>query len=265
MDRWSIWYRMGVWVRDLLFPPICVGCGRTLPPARPEAGIFCSGCRDAWEKDCEEARLSMGGLLPDALAVGGCSRHIFLTGYHPGREQGVSEKLIYHMKHTDDSRTFEFVVKALIPYVVEAFPDLRFDRIWFAYAPRRRRAVVTYGVDQSEKIAKELARICGGTFVPLLERRGGREQKKLTAAERKENVATVFSLKDEYRDAVVGKTIVLVDDLLTTGATLGLCASILASAGASEVVALTVASTMERDEETRRQTGKGRTKRKKKR
>jgi ComF family protein len=169
------------------------------------------------------------------------------------------------MKHHDERRVFEFVAQALIPYLVEAFPDLQFDHIWFTYAPRRRGAVVKYGVDQSERIAKELARICGGTFVSLLRRRGGREQKKLTAAERKKNVAEIFSLKEEYRDAVVGKTIVLVDDLLTTGATLGLCSSILASAGAAEVVALTVATTPERDEKDRRQAGQKRVRRKKRR
>ena len=242
-----------VWLRDLLFPPTCVGCGCALPPARPEAGIFCDVCRRQWEKDCTEARLSMGGVLPQALAVGGCSRHLCLTGYHPGRPQGVSERLIYHIKRNDDRRVFKYLADAILPCLAEAFPDVPLENVWFTYAPRRRRAVIRHGVDQSERLAKELAAVTGGTVVPLIVRRGGREQKRLTAAQREKNAATVFSLKESYRDAVVGKTVVLVDDLLTTGATLGICSTILASAGASEVVALTVACTMDREDPNRSQ------------
>lgn len=257
--------QIGLWIRDLLFPPQCVGCGEALPPARPEEGIFCPVCRNQWEKDRTEARLSMGGVLPEALSVGGCSRHLCLTTYHPGRPQGVSERLIYHIKRNDDRKVFDYLANTAVPYLVEAFPDVPMDRIWFTYAPRRRWAVVCHGVDQSEQLAKALARATGGTAVSVFQRHGGKEQKKLTAAQRKRNVAATFSLKEEYRDAVVGKTVVLVDDLLTTGATLGVCSTILASAGASEIVALTVARTVEREDPERQKQRKSRHKRRKKR
>ena len=247
-----IWSRARLWAQDLLFPPTCVGCGRALPPAKPETGIFCPTCRTQWEKDCTEARLSIGGVLPEALSVGGCSRHLYLTGYHPGRPQGASERLIYHIKRENDRRVFTFLAEAMFPYLLEAFPQTPPDQLCFAFAPRRRRAVIKHGLDQSERLAQELAKVCGGTAVPLLVRHGGREQKKLTAHQRKKNVAAIFSLKEEYRDEVAGKTVVLVDDLLTTGATLGLCSSLLASAGAFEIVALTVAKTMEREDHERK-------------
>ena len=207
----------------------------------------------------------MGGVLPEALSVGGCSRHLCLTTYHPGRPQGVSERLIYHIKRNDDRKVFDYLANTAVPYLVEAFPDVPMDRIWFTYAPRRRWAVVCHGVDQSEQLAKALARATGGTAVSVFQRHGGKEQKKLTAAQRKRNVAATFSLKEEYRDAVVGKTVVLVDDLLTTGATLGVCSTILASAGASEIVALTVARTVEREDPERQKQRKSRHKRRKKR
>lgn len=206
----------------------------------------------------------MGGILPNALAVGGCSRHVCLTAYHPGRPNGVSERLIYYIKRNDDRRVFSYVANAMLPSLVEACPDVPLDRLWFAYAPRRRRAVIKHGVDQSERLAKALAKATGGTAVSVFRRHGGKEQKKLTAAQRQKNVAATFSLKEEYRDAVVGKTVVLVDDLLTTGATLGVCSMLLASAGASEVVALTVAHTVEREDPEREKQRKRRHRRWKK-
>jgi predicted amidophosphoribosyltransferase len=64
-------------------------------------------------------------------------------------------------------------------------------------------------------------------------------QARLTRAERRENVASAFAARRTER--IVGRRVVLVDDVATTGATVGACAEALRAAGAREVTALVVA------------------------
>ncbi len=59
--------------------------------------------------------------------------------------------------------------------------------------------------------------------------------------ERQANVKGAFGLNPHYREHIKGKTIVLIDDVLTTGATVNECSRILLSAGAKKVNVLTLA------------------------
>lgn len=76
----------------------------------------------------------------------------------------------------------------------------------------------------------------------LFRTRPTRPQVELKADERARNVAAAFALKRP--EEVKAKHIVVVDDVFTTGATLNECASVLKSAGAAQVVALTLARTV---------------------
>ena len=62
---------------------------------------------------------------------------------------------------------------------------------------------------------------------------------KLTPEERIENVKGAFGLKDQ--EIIKQKKIILVDDVMTTGATLGECAAVLTKAGAKRVMGATIA------------------------
>lgn len=103
--------------------------------------------------------------------------------------------------------------------------------------PRRRRE---RGFNQSELLAQEVAALVQGTVVAdALERRERPPQQTLTAAERMHNVADAFACP--CRRTVHGKRILLVDDVVTTGATISACADTLADAGARRVSALVFA------------------------
>ena len=94
--------------------------------------------------------------------------------------------------------------------------------------------------------ASDLAVALGRPVHPLLWRvRATVPQAELTAGERRSNVSRAFRLSPllstRARDRLRGQTVVLIDDVRTTGATLHACAEVLAAAGAGEVRALTVA------------------------
>ncbi len=104
--------------------------------------------------------------------------------------------------------------------------------------PRRCRE---RGFNQSELLASALARRSSLPIAPraLVRRRDTPTQTGLSAAQRRDNVRGAFAIRE--RAKVAGRIVVLVDDVLTTGATARECAAALLGAGARSVRVLTVA------------------------
>ena len=230
--------------RDLLFPPRCVGCGDLLPPFVKRATVFCPLCRTAWESAVTEAA--------DHAAADAGRGLVYLVHYHPGHADGIPEKLIYHLKHEGDPRAFSFVAERLAPRLLDAAATLparapvgEDKPLLFTYPPRRRSAVREDGFDQAQRLAKALAVACDGDFAALIRRthRKAREQKTLNAEERAVNATSSYILADKAAETVRDRTVVICDDLCTTGATLNRCAALLVEAGARSVILCTVART----------------------
>jgi predicted amidophosphoribosyltransferase len=230
--------------RDLLFPPRCVGCNDLLPPFAKRATVFCLLCRTAWETAMTEAA--------DHAAADASRGLVYLVHYRPGHADGVPEKLIYHVKHQGDPRTFAFVAERLAPRLLDAAVTLptrapvgEDKPLLFTYPPRRRSAVREDGFDQAQRLAKAFAVACDGDFAPLIKRthRKTAEQKTLTAEERAVNATSSYILADTAAEVVRDRTVVICDDLCTTGATLNRCAALLVESGARSVILYTVART----------------------
>lgn len=103
-----------------------------------------------------------------------------------------------------------------------------------ASSRRRQR-----GYDQSYLLARRLGRLSGLAFCPALARHGQTRQVRAGRAQRR------LQLTDAYRlrrpEAVTGRRILLIDDVITTGATLEAAARTLAAAGAARIEAVTFA------------------------
>lgn len=230
--------------RDLLFPPRCVGCDALLPPFVRRATVFCPLCRTAWEAAVTEA-------APDS-AADAARGMVYLVHYRPGESDGIPEKLIYHLKHQGDPRVFTFVAERIAPRLLDTAATLPTRRaegedkpILFTYPPRRRSAVREDGFDQARELAKALSIACEGNFAAIIRRthRRSAEQKTLNAEERTANAVSSYILTAKAAEVVRDHTVVVCDDLCTTGATLNRCATLLVEAGARSVILCTVART----------------------
>ncbi len=238
--------------RDLLFPPRCVGCDDLLPPFAKRTTVFCPLCRTVWETAMTEA-------VADS-AADSARGLVYLVHYRPGHTDGVPEKLIYHVKHQGDPRVFGFVAERLAPRLLDAAATLparapvgEDKPLLFTYPPRRPSAVREDGFDQAQRLAKALAAACEGNFAPLIRRthRKSKEQKTLTAEERAVNATSSYILADTAAEVVRDRTVVICDDLCTTGATLNRCAALLVESGARSVILCTVARTGMTEKDTR--------------
>jgi len=105
--------------------------------------------------------------------------------------------------------------------------------------PARKRE---RGYNQAQLLAQALGNLLGKPCPEniIARARHTKTQTKLNKQQRLENVKDLFTVRKP--EQVKGKTIILVDDVLTTGATIGSCAQALLAAGASKVLALTAAA-----------------------
>ena len=182
--------------------------------------------------------------LPPLLKEYGICDGIFLSAYRSGRAT-VTDRLIYYVKRERNGNVFDFLARELSKPVRDLLcaEGISTENVYAVPLPRRRRAVREIGFDQAKMLAASLAATIECEYKELLIRRmGGREQKMLNKEERILNLEKAFRLK-EVLD-LSGKTILLVDDVMTTGSGLRAAAELLAACGADRIVPVTVARTV---------------------
>jgi ComF family protein len=153
---------------------------------------------------------------------------------------GPLKKVLYHLKYDDD----RLVVEDLSMFLSQALEDLskmvRVKDCVLVPVPLHWKRMLKRGFNQAELLANRVAyrhdiridtRLLARTRPTATQHQLGKEERKL-------NVAGAFQAKRKYAE---GAHVILVDDLLTSGATLSSCASTLMDIGALSVSAITLA------------------------
>ena len=217
---------------DLLLPfdYQCMHC--RMHRSMREGSCFCHACREALDA------LSLMTLCPRCLkprascVCGGSS-----TYYAAYRYGDIAAELIQHFK-------YDHVMGIAFALARQSEPLARVAASGmdaFVPVPLYSRKQRERGFNQAEILARKWTRYTSLPVNMLLRRiRDTQSQTHLTRAERAENVRGAFVVSD--KDAARGKRLVLVDDVLTTGATVEECARMLLQSGAAEVRVLTVAA-----------------------
>lgn len=208
---------------DMLFPPRCVFCGEIIPPGTQ----ICGKC----EKTVLPKKTILKLHLNSPNSVVPC---VSLFEY----EGRVRESMLRY-KFRGEKHCGDYYAEKLAAFVREAFPKTSFSLV--TWVPLSERGKKKRGYDQSEWIARVLARELGVSCLPCLKKIGeNRTQHLLRREERAANVRGVYSAAGSAQE---GKTVLLVDDIVTTGATLSECAAVLLRSGAKEVICAAAAHT----------------------
>ncbi len=111
--------------------------------------------------------------------------------------------------------------------------------------PLNRRRLWQRRYNQSAVLAQHLARASGKNYQPqlLLQKAGAAKQTTLAKAQRLRNAQHIYSVAKTAPAIIAGKSVLLIDDVFTTGATLSACANLLLQAGAAEVLVASLART----------------------
>lgn len=184
---------------------------------------------------CDQRTETAGALCPD------CYAKLRLSPVCPaGRAAAVvyddvSKKLVLSLKYGDATELAGLMARMMF----NAGGDVLNGADVLTGVPVHRRRLLSRKYNQADLLAFSLTKLCGVPTDPMLLLRVKSTPKQGTRRERFENVRNAFVLNPQ-RD-VAGKTVVVVDDVVTTGATADACARVLSKAGAKEVRLLTFA------------------------
>jgi ComF family protein len=209
---------------DLVLPPRCAGCGL-------EGELLCGPCGAPLRRRlAEPPGLPVG--MPASLPAGLLQLEWCAT------YSGTVRDALHALKYRGQRRLREPLAEALADrwHVAGRGGDLV---TWVPIHDSRRRE---RGFDQAEDLARAAAARLGLPVGGCLQRwQRTAAQHALAQVDRARNTAGVFALPTGASELVAGRWVLIVDDIVTTGATLAACAAALLEGGAAAVSAVTVA------------------------
>ena len=237
-------------ISELIFPPRCAGC-HTLLPTGEAGGVFCAECEREFEREmrmqcpkCHAAHCECR-CQPFLMKQAGCRALIKLAPYGEGEAYYVVRRMLLDMKKRPCRRKARYLASQLCQGVLEMLrkEGVSKEQCVITYLPRSPRNRRRDGVDQAKELALSLSECTGIAERPLLKRKGHtKQQKGLNARERARNLEGAFSLCEDVR----GLFVLVVDDVVTTGAGMRAVARELRRGGASGVLGICVAVTEKR-------------------
>ncbi|MDQ3880189.1 MAG: ComF family protein [Chloroflexota bacterium] len=209
---------------DLVLPPSCAGCGRF-------GALLCAVCRDSFRPpvDADDRFLA-----PDAGVVVGDACELAVAAF---AYEGALRRALQRLKYGHVARLARPLAEAAAPTLVGFLASV--DAMVLAPVPLHAARRRERGYNQAALLADELGHLARMPVHDLLERRKQTtRQHKLDRAARVRNLAGAFGVRAESQ---VPPSVLVVDDILTTSATLETCAAALRDAGARSVYGFALA------------------------
>ena len=226
---------------NIIMPPVCLACHT--PIASRDA--VCPAC---WQKItfirpplCDRLGRPMpfdaGDTMVSAAAI--ANPPSYRKARAVAQYDGIIRQLIHDFKFRDRHEARSLFGS----WLKNAGTELLSEADIIAPVPLNRFRLLTRRFNQSAILAIELSKHSPPTYRPqlLIRSRRTKTQVGLTHAQRKKNVSGAFHVPPSQRKFVEGMKIILVDDVITTGATANACAKALLKAGAKHVDILTLA------------------------
>lgn len=216
--RWRLWSELVEKLLCMLFPARCLWCGK---PVEPKA-CFCDSCLRRVPKSPMDRNYALSGFGGKHLRV--LSPMAYASGYRYS---------LFQFKF----RGRRALCKPLGRLMAQCVSgDMVFDAV--TYVPLSKKGRRKRGYDQSRLLAREVAFSLDLPLVQTLEKAvNTKTQHELPGKERVKNIRNAYRALPEAQ----GKRLLLIDDIVTTGATLKECATVLYKAGARDITCLCAA------------------------
>jgi len=209
---------------NIIAPDECLVCGK-------EGVCVCKTCSESSLLAKKPACVMCNQLNTTGKTCPNCYSKSALSGASVAyRYEGTAKDLIFAMKYQNH--------RGAIRYLAERLPDPKYQLgAIVSFVPSDGRSRRQRGYDQAELLARHYAKANGMEFAAILVRVKHTKQVGQSRGNRFKNIQGNFIC----HKSVIGKTIILVDDVITTGATVAECAKVLKLVGAKRVWAVAVA------------------------
>lgn len=196
---------------DVIKEPVCMKCGMPLTSEEEE---YCGECSVCLERGWDQGR----SIFPYHGAVGNALRIV--------KKEGTEEFVRFFAKQ---------MVKSQLAFIKRMAPEC------IVPVPLHPSKYRSRGFNQAELLAEALGvEINLPVRLLLKKQKKTKDQKSLSKTERKKNVKDAFLVDEDAMGEQVPVSVLLVDDVSTTGSTLGACAGALKARGVSRVAFLSV-------------------------
>ena len=225
---------------DLIFPKFCINCRKFGSYLCPDCFSLVSFADSGFCTVCQKA--AIGGFTHPV-----CISSLTIDGVFSSLAyKGVVKRLVYQFKYRPHLTGLKNLLTDLLYEGLiqkEMFYRLLQKESVFAPIPLYVVKKNRRGYNQSQLLAEGLGKKFGVSVVDLLTRsKNTKTQVGLSQNERRKNIQDAFSIKKEYSDKVKDyKQIFLIDDVVTSGATLKEAAKVLKKAGVSKIWGVTLA------------------------
>jgi ComF family protein len=209
---------------DGIFPPMCPGCGL-------EGAVLCGRCRGPLERRMDEppgVPIGLVAPLPDGIAqLEWCASF-----------SGPVREALHALKYRGERR----LAAPLGEAIARRWSQAGVGGDLLVPVPIHPERLRSRGYDQAVLLARAAGARLGLPVAPALRRTvATAAQHRLGREGRAANVGRAFAIEAGWADTIRGRWVVIVDDIVTTGATLSGCAVPLLEAGATAVAGLAVA------------------------
>lgn len=238
---------------NLIFPPQCANCKELISwdITKKQIDPLCPTCRMQFEsekqRECNICGLAMNfcRCMPKNMSRAQCSALLKLVSYRPEGNDMPIRDFIYSVKHSNDKVTFDFLAEQMRELLIAEMrgASLMPSDCVITFLPRSHQNKSNDGFDQGYELARSLSHVTGIKMVRCFDRKlRAEEQKHLNQYERRLNMRSAY-IPREVEERIKDKTVILVDDIVTTGASMASGARLLFSMGAFDVVGICIGTT----------------------
>ncbi len=228
-------------ILEIIFPSHCLYCQKIISAE----GLFCNDCwlklQFITEPKCNICCNPFEFIVAQNLTCSNClnqrpsyDKAIVVFCYND-----IIKKIIGDLKYRDGT----YIAKKLARFLFNHARSEIIDADFIVAVPLHKKRLRHRKFNQSLMLAREISKTkLQWDF--LLRIKNTTAQVALKQKQRRRNLKNAFALNPKYFEIVKGKKILLLDDVMTTGATLENCAKILKKSGAKSVTVLTIAKTI---------------------
>jgi ComF family protein len=232
---------------DTLYPPRCLACTEATDAPHGLCGTCWRDTHFIAGTTCGKCGVPLIGDAGAEDICEGCRRHppAWDRGAAAMLYHGAGRRMVLALKHGDRLD----MVRPLAGWMAVAGRDLLSSADVIAPVPLHWRRLVMRRYNQSAELARRLARLSGRRAVTdlIIRRRATVPQEGMDRGARAANQSGAFAVAPRHAATVAGRTVLVIDDVLTSGATLSACADCLKEAGAARVDVLTLARVASED------------------